>query len=146
MSGSGPEPSLRVGFVGLGQMGSAMAGRLVGWPGGLVVHDIRGEAVDPLVAQGATAAGSVEELAAEADVISVMVVDDAQVSEVVEAVLRRARGGTVVAVHSTVRDSTAERLAVAAGARDVTVVDAPVSGGVLGAAAGRLAVMVGGDP
>lgn len=145
MSGSGPESAPRVGFVGLGQMGAAMAGRLVDWPGGLVVHDIREEAAAPLVARGATAAASVEQLAAEADVISVMVVDDAQVNEVVEAALRRARRGTVVAVHSTIRDSTAERLAGTAGARGVTVVDAPVSGGVLGAAAGRLAVMVGGD-
>lgn len=145
MSGPGQDGPPRVGFVGLGQMGAAMAGRLVGWPGGLLVHDVRREAAGPLVARGAVAAGSLGELAAAANVISVMVVDDAQVTDVVEAVLHAAREGTVVALHSTIRDSTAVRLAGTARSHGVTVVDAPVSGGVLGAEAGRLAVMVGGE-
>ncbi len=135
-----------VGFVGLGQIGAPMAAHLVDWPGGLTVFDVRSEACDPLVANGANRAGSVRELAAACDVISVMVRDDAQVWEVLQEVLVEARPGTVVAVHSTIGLDTAVALAEAASAQGIEVVDAPVSGGFMGAHAGNLAVMVGGDP
>jgi 3-hydroxyisobutyrate dehydrogenase len=134
-----------LGFVGLGQMGSLMAQRLTDWPGGLVVHDVRPEAMEQVAEEGAKPAASVEELARSADIISVMVVDDEQVRLVFDAILRGGRADTVVAVHSTIRPSTAvelERLGAAAG---VKVLDAPVSGGVIGARAGRLALLVGGD-
>jgi 3-hydroxyisobutyrate dehydrogenase-like beta-hydroxyacid dehydrogenase len=134
-----------VGFVGLGQIGAPMAGRLVGWPGGLHVFDVRAEAMAPLVEQGATAAGSVTELGAVCDVVSVMVLDDAQVRTVVGELLTTARPGTVIAVHSTVRPETAEELAVTAAARQVDLLDVPVSGGFIGAHDGTLAAMVGGS-
>ncbi len=135
-----------VGFVGLGQIGAPMASHLVDWPGGLTVFDVRADACDPLVAGGARRAGSVSELAAGCDVVSVMVRDDPQVWEVLQEVLLSARPGTVVAVHSTIGLDTAVALAEAAALRGVEVVDAPVSGGFMGAHAGNLAVMVGGDP
>jgi 3-hydroxyisobutyrate dehydrogenase-like beta-hydroxyacid dehydrogenase len=134
-----------VGFVGLGQIGAPMAGHLVDHPGGLVVCDVRPEACEPFVARGARALGSPTEVAAEADVISVMVRDDEQVEEVLDAVLAAGRAGVVVAVHSTIAAGTAERLAERAAPSGVAVVDAPVSGGPMGAAAGTLAVMVGGE-
>jgi 3-hydroxyisobutyrate dehydrogenase-like beta-hydroxyacid dehydrogenase len=133
------------GFVGLGQMGAAMAAHLVDRPGGLVVHDVRPEATAQLAAAGATVAGSVAELAAQADLVSVMVLDDEQVRSVVGELLTAARPGTVVAVHSTIRAQTAVDLAEQAAIAGVDVLDAPVSGGVIGATGGRLAVMVGGD-
>ncbi len=134
-----------VGFVGLGQMGALIAGHLVGWPGGLVVYDVRPQACAPLAGQGARVAGSVAELAATADVVSVMVLDDTQVRSVVDELLTVGRPGSVVAVHSTIRPQTAVELAGQAADRGVDVLDAPVSGGVAGATRGRLAVMVGGD-
>jgi 3-hydroxyisobutyrate dehydrogenase-like beta-hydroxyacid dehydrogenase len=134
-----------VGFVGLGQIGAPMAGRLVDWPGGLHVFDLRAEVMAPLVAQGATAAGSVAELGAACDVVEVMVLDDAQVRTVVGELLTTARPGTVVAVHSTIRPETAEDLAVTAAAQQVDVLDVPVSGGFMGAHEGTLAAIVGGD-
>src|SRR5205823_8064794 len=84
------------------------------------------------------------EVAETADVISVMVLDDDQVRAVVGEILTTAAPGTAVAVHSTIRAETAEKLAAAAAPSGVEVVDAPVSGGPMGAHEGTLAVMVGG--
>jgi 3-hydroxyisobutyrate dehydrogenase-like beta-hydroxyacid dehydrogenase len=134
-----------VGFIGLGNIGAPMAGHLVDWPGGFVVCDVRPEACEPFVAKGARAVATPTEVAAEADVISVMVRDDAQVEEVVDGVLAAGRSGVVVAVHSTIAPGTAERLAEQAAPADVAIVDAAVTGGPMGAAEGKLAVLVGGD-
>lgn len=134
-----------LGFVGLGQMGALIAGHLVGWPGGLVVHDVRPEATERLAEDGATVTSSVGELASEADIVSVMVLDDDQVRSVVDDLLAAAQPGTVIAIHSTVRPRTAVELADRAAGSGVAVLDAPVSGGVVGATTARLAVMVGGD-
>lgn len=133
-----------VGFIGLGQIGAPMAEHLLDRPGGLVVCDVRPEAVAPFAEKGAAVAAHPGEVAASANVISVMVRDDQQVREVVDAILTRARAGTIVALHSTIRPGTAERLAVEASTGGVIVVDAPVAGGFIGAAAGSLAVMIGG--
>lgn len=134
-----------IGFVGLGQMGALIAGHLVGWPGGLLVHDVRPEATEPLAEQGATVASSAGELASKADVVSVMVLDDEQVRSVVGELAAASRPGTVVAIHSTIRPGTAVELAGRVAGSGVEVLDAPVSGGVAGATSARLAVMVGGD-
>ena len=136
----------RAGFIGLGQMGAPMATRLAAWPGGLIVYDTRPEAVAPLADAGAKAAGSVAEVAAAAGIISVMVRDDDQVREVLRAVAAAAAGRPViVAVHATIGPGTAAELAAEVSHTGVEVVDAPVSGGFMGAQDGRLAVMVGGS-
>jgi len=134
-----------VGFIGLGQIGAPMAGRLVNWPGGLHVYDIRPDAATSLVAHGATLAASVAEIGAACDVVSVMVLDDAQVRRVMAELLTTARPGTVIAVHSTIRAETAEELAPMAAAQGVDLLDVPVSGGFVGAHDGTLAAMVGGE-
>jgi 3-hydroxyisobutyrate dehydrogenase-like beta-hydroxyacid dehydrogenase len=136
---------MTVGFIGLGQIGAPMATRLVGWPDGLVVFDVRPEAAAPLVEQGATLAESVAAVGATAAVISVMVRDDDQVRDVVGELLTTAAAGTVIAVHSTIHPDTAEALAVTAAAQGVDLLDVPVSGGFMGAHEGTLAAMVGGD-
>jgi 3-hydroxyisobutyrate dehydrogenase len=142
---STPPPNQRVGFVGLGNIGKPMAKRLVAWPGGLTVYDVAPEPVAELEALGARAAGSVAELAAECGVISVMVNTDDQVREVMGEILGAARAGTVVAVHSTISPDLPPRLEDLAGRHDLLLVDAPVSGGAMGAADGTLAIMVGGS-
>lgn len=137
-----------VGYIGLGNMGAPMARKLLDWPGGLTVLDTRPEAVEPFTAAGAKSADSATELAAACDVISVTVLDDAQVRDVVagpNGLLATARPGTVIAVHSTISDSTAVELAAVCAEHGVDMVDAPVSGGAAGAAKGTLAVMVGAD-
>jgi 3-hydroxyisobutyrate dehydrogenase-like beta-hydroxyacid dehydrogenase len=138
-----------VGFVGLGHMGAPMASHLAGWPGGLVVCDARPSATAALAQAGALVATSPRAVAEQAELISVMVRDDVQVREVVlgdDGVVAAARPGTVVAIHSTIRPDTAPALAADAAPHGVAVLDAPVSGGVLGAHDGSLAVMVGGSP
>ena len=133
-----------VGFVGLGNIGKPMAQRLASG-GGLFVHDVAPEPVAALVAAGARSAGSVAELAGQVDVLCVMVRDDDQVRDVLGEALGTARPGLVVVVHSTVAPATPRQLQVTAGRHDVLVVDAPVSGGAMGAADGTLAIMVGGS-
>lgn len=137
--------SERVAFIGLGNMGAPMAKRLLAWPGGLTVCDVRAEVLEPFTAKGAVAAATPAEAADGARVVSITVLDDAQVREVVDGVLRTAAPGTVIAVHSTIADRTAEELAERCAAQGVDLVDAPVSGGAGGAKEGRLAVMVGGS-
>lgn len=134
-----------VGFVGLGNIGRPMATRLVEWPGGLWVHDVAPEPVAEVEKAGAEVAGSVSDLASRVDLLCVMVRDDDQVREVLGRALATAREGLVVAVHSTVAPATPEQLGESARRHGVRVVDAPVSGGAIGAAEGSLAVMVGGD-
>ena len=137
-----------VGFIGLGNIGAPMATRLLAWPDGLVVHDVRPEACDPYVARGATAATTPAELAAAAEVISVMVRDEDQVRDVLsgsDGLLSTAAPGTVVAVHSTISADGAAALAAVAAEAGVELVDAPVSGGAMGAHDGTLAIMVGGS-
>ena len=136
---------MTVGFIGLGQIGAPMAGRLVDWPDGLVVFDVRSEAAAPLVEQGAMLAASAAEVGAACDVVSVMVLNDAQVRTVVDELLTTAQPGTVLAVHSTIRPETAEELALTTAEHGVDLLDVPVSGGFVGAHDGTLAAMVGGD-
>ncbi|MET9489615.1 NAD(P)-dependent oxidoreductase [Nocardia sp. NPDC006630] len=140
--------SVPVGFIGLGNMGAPMAKRLLDWPGGLTVCDVNAAATLPFTEAGARAAVDPAALAAESTVICVTVVNDEQVREVLTGpagILRTARPGTVVAVHSTISDETAEQLAAVCAEHEVEFVDAPVSGGAPGAARGALAVMVGGS-
>jgi 3-hydroxyisobutyrate dehydrogenase-like beta-hydroxyacid dehydrogenase len=133
-----------VGFIGLGQIGSPMAEHLVDRPGGLVVCDLRSEATEPFAEKGARVAATPADVAKETNVISVMVRDDTEVREVVAELLGAAREGTVIAIHSTIRPGTAEELARDAEPRNIDVVDAPVSGGFMGAKEGSLAVLAGG--
>ncbi len=135
---------VKLGYIGLGNMGAPMAKRLVDWPGGLIVYDIRAEAMTPLAEAGATLADSVADVAA-ADIISVTVLDDAQVREAVAELAAHARPGTVIAIHSTISDTTAVELAGELKPQGIHIVDAPVSGGGGAAAKGELATMVGAE-
>ncbi len=137
-----------VGFIGLGQLGGPMAARLTGWPGGLIVHDARADAMSPLAEAGAYAARSVAEVASAAGLICVMVRDDDQVRDVVRAVAAAradAAAPPLIAIHSTIGPDTAPELADELRPAGIEVIDAPVSGGAMGANDGRLAVMVGGS-
>lgn len=135
---------LKLGYIGLGNMGAPMAKRLVEWPGGVTVYDLRTEAMTPLAELGASLAGCVADVAA-ADIISVTVLNDAQVREVVDELAAHARPGTVIAIHSTISPETAIDLANELRPSDIHVVDAPVSGGGGAADRGELAVMIGAD-
>ena len=134
------EPS--IGYIGLGSMGAPMAMRLVGWPGGLTVYDVREETMAPFADAGATAAAGLAEVAG-ADLIDVTVLDDDQVREVVAELAHHASPGTVIAIHSTIAATTAAELAERHAAQGIHIIDAPVSGGAVAAQKGELATMVG---
>ena len=135
---------LKLGYIGLGNMGAPMATKMTEWPGGVTVYDIRTEAMTPLAEKGAGLADSVADVAA-ADIIHVTVLDDAQVREVVGELAAHAEAGTVIAIHSTISDTTAAELAGALKQQGIHIVDAPVSGGAAAAAKGELATMVGAE-
>ena len=135
----------RVGFIGLGDIGKPMAKRLATWSGGLTVFDLAPRPVEELVAEGATAANSVAELAADCSVICIMVNTDDQVRDVIGQILGAAKPATVISVHSTISLDLPARLEDMAGRHDLLFADAPVSGGAMGAAAGTLAILFGGS-
>ncbi|MCE0764248.1 NAD(P)-dependent oxidoreductase [Pseudonocardia kujensis] len=134
---------MELGFVGLGRMGSRMATRLVDAGHDLVVHDVDAEAVEALVALGATAAGSAEQVADRAEVVLTSLPTPAIVLDVVLGPDGLAQGGAVrrVVELSTTGTRTARRIAGELCSRGVTAIDAPVSGGTSGAEKGTLAVM-----
>ena len=136
--------NLKLGYIGLGNMGAPMATKMTEWPGGVTVYDIRTEAMTPLAEKGASLADSVADIAA-ADIIHITVLNDAQVREVVGELAANTKPGTVIAIHSTISDTTAVELAGELKPQGLHIVDAPVSGGAAAAAKGELATMVGAE-
>jgi 3-hydroxyisobutyrate dehydrogenase-like beta-hydroxyacid dehydrogenase len=134
----------KLGFIGLGNLGAPMAKRLVDWPGGLIVFDVRPDATTPFAEARVRVADAVGDVAA-ADIISVMVLDDEQVRDVVSELAPRVKRGNVIAIHSTINHQTAVELATELEPNGIHVIDAPVSGGVEAVKTGQLAVMVGAD-
>jgi 3-hydroxyisobutyrate dehydrogenase len=139
---------LKVGFVGLGRMGTPMAVNVRRAGYDLTVYDLREAQVDELVRLGARAAASAAEVAERSDLIEIAVVDDAQVDEALtgeRGVFEKARPGTIVAIHSTVLPATVRKLAELGTSHRLHVIDAPISGGEAGAREKKLCYMVGGD-
>ena len=142
------EKITNIGFIGLGRMGKPMAANLVRAGFGLVVHDSREEPVLELAKLGARIAQSARAAAQDVDLVEIVVVDDAQVEDVLlgdRGVLQGIRGGTIIAIHSTVYPETVKRMAKQAGVKGAQVIDAPVSGGEAGAREKTLCYMVGGE-
>ncbi|MGB0100542.1 MAG: NAD(P)-dependent oxidoreductase [Nocardioides sp.] len=136
----------RVGFVGLGNIGKPMALRLAAADGvDLWVYDVVRGPVEELEAAGARGAASIAALAARSDVICVMVRDDEQVREVLREILGVDGGSRTVVIHATVAPGTPAELEDTASRHGVKLLDAPVSGGAMGAADGTLAILVGGS-
>ena len=138
----------RIGFIGLGLMGKPMARNLLKKGFSLTVHNRSQAPVDALVAEGAKAAATPAGVAGESDVVITMVPDSPDVRLVLEGpqgVFERARAGSVIVDMSTIAPAVARELAEKAAARGVAMLDAPVSGGEIGAVNASLSVMVGGD-
>jgi 3-hydroxyisobutyrate dehydrogenase-like beta-hydroxyacid dehydrogenase len=135
-----------IGFVGLGQMGGPMCRRLLAAGHGLVVHDVRAEAIEVLAGEGVGAARSPAEVAEQAEIVLVSL----PTPEVVRAVALGPDGlvqGRAIRTYvdlSTTGQAIAAEVAAALAERGIATLDAPVSGGVRGAVAGTLAVMVAG--
>ena len=135
----------RVGFIGLGSQGGPMAERIAaaGYP--LTVWARRAEALEPFLAGGATAAASVAELGAQCDLVGICVVDDAGVGAICRELIPAMRPGSVIAIHSTILPDSCVTLAAQCAVSGISLIDAPVSGGGVGATAGTLTVMCGGS-
>lgn len=139
---------MAVGFIGLGNIGAPMAKHLESWDQGLVVFDIDDQAMQPFLDRGAFGADSPASVASRCDRICIVVQNEQQVRAVLEGdhgILIAAQPGTVIAVHSTMSAEAAVALALLCEEVDVEFLDAPISGGALGAHAGTLAVMAGGS-
>ena len=139
----------RVGFVGLGTMGAAMAANLVraGYP--LHVWNRTPGKAGPLVEIGATEAGTLAELVAAVDVVVICVSDTPDVEAVLfgpEGIAAAAREGTLVIDCSTISPHATREFARRLRERGIAMVDAPVSGGSEGAIHATLTIMVGGEP
>lgn len=137
-----------IGFIGLGLMGKPMALNLLKKGFAVVVHSRSRGPVDELVAAGATAASSPADIATASSRIVTMLPDGPDVSLVLEGahgILGAMQPGTVILDSSTIAPATAKRLAAATAQRGGQFLDGPVSGGEIGAIAGTLAFMIGGD-
>lgn len=137
----------KIGFIGLGIMGKPMAGNLIVAGYQLVVHDINREAVQELVAKGAEEALSPREASESADAIVTILPDDDTVEQVAtgkDGVLEGMSEGAILVDMSTISPTTAKRIAEKLEASGMEMLDAPVSGGEVGAIEGSLSIMVGG--
>lgn len=137
-----------IGFIGLGIMGKPMAYNLLKAGYKLVVSGHNPAAANELVAEGATIAGSSREVAEQSEVVITMLPDSPQVQEVVTGeggVLVGAKAGTLLIDMSTISPVVTQDIARAAQACKVSMLDAPVSGGDVGAKQGTLSIMVGGS-
>lgn len=140
---------MNVGFIGLGVMGKPMAVNLIKAGHSLTVYDIMHDAVEELARAGAKAASSPKELAGGVDAVITMLPNAAIVEATLtgeSGLLAAARPGLVIVDMSSVAPHTSVRMAQLASAKSVGYVDAPVSGGAAGAAAGTLTIMAGGSP
>jgi 2-hydroxy-3-oxopropionate reductase len=137
----------KVGFIGLGIMGKPMARNLMDAGYELTVHNRSREPVDELAEDGATAASSPKEVAENSDVIVTMLPDSPQVEEVVageDGALEGVREGALLVDMSTISPVVTEKLAEAIQKKGTSMLDAPMSGGDVGAIEGTLSIMVGG--
>jgi 2-hydroxy-3-oxopropionate reductase len=140
--------STRVGFAGLGIMGRPMAENLIVAGFRLTVWNRSPDAAHALAARGATVATDIRTLGGESDVVITMLSDDDAVSSVyggADGLIASAQPGTLLIDMSTVSPALSRQLVGAARQRDLAMLDAPVSGGDVGARAGSLSIMVGGD-
>jgi 2-hydroxy-3-oxopropionate reductase len=138
----------RIGFIGLGIMGKPMARNLIKSGYSLVVHNRSRASVDELAAEGASTASSSREVTERADVVITMLPDSPDVEQVVfgpTGVAEGMRAGMLHVDMSTISPATARRVHEAMRERGVLCLDAPVSGGEIGAKEGSLSIMVGGE-
>ena len=139
---------MAIGFVGLGIMGSRMAGNLQKAGYGLVVHDLRREAAAPLVAAGAVWADTPRAVAAEADVIFTSLPEPSDVEKVAlapDGLLAGVKRNAAWFDLSTNSPKIVKALSAAFAEKSAHMLDAPVSGGPQGAASRKLAIWVGGE-
>ena len=138
---------LTIGYIGLGLMGKSIARNILkaGFP--MVIHNRSQAAVDELVAEGAKRASSPAEVASRVDVVFTNLPDTPDVEKVAlgpKGIVEGSHLGLIYVDNSTIKPASARRIAEVLGEKGVPCLDAPVSGGDIGARQGTLAIMVGG--
>lgn len=140
---------MRVGFVGTGNMGSRMAGRLLDAGHALTVYDVRAEAAQALLSRGGQWAGTPREVGESSEVLFASLPGPRQVEEAIleprHGVLAGLRPGSGFIDTTTSSPTLSRNIAEECRARGIAALDAPVSGGTPGAIAGTLSIMVGGE-
>jgi 2-hydroxy-3-oxopropionate reductase len=137
----------KIGYIGLGLMGKSMARNILkaGYP--LVVHNRSHAAVDELVKEGALSASSPCDVAAQVDVVFTNLPDSSDVEQVVlgkHGIIEGVHSGLIFVDNSTIKTATSRKIAAVLNEKGVKSLDAPVSGGDIGAKEGTLSIMVGG--
>lgn len=138
---------MTTGFIGIGSMGLSMAVNLHRKGAQICVHDIRMDALDKARAHGIPACGSAAQVAAQSDLIILVVVNAKQIDQVLfdaNAEVARAAGGKTVMLCSTIAPEDTEAIAAKLAALGVQVLDAPISGGPARAEAGTMSIMLAG--
>ena len=139
----------KIGFIGIGVMGAPMAGHLLKAGYDVAVYARRKEAADALVSQGAEFCSSIAQCAKGRDAVITMVGFPKDVEEVYfgeQGILQNASTGTILIDMTTTSPRLSLRIAQAAATKGLCALDAPVSGGDVGARQATLSIMVGGDP
>ncbi|GAB1471582.1 NAD(P)-dependent oxidoreductase [Chloroflexota bacterium] len=140
---------LKVGYIGLGLMGKSIAQNILkaGFP--VTVHNRSRAAVDELVAEGATVAKSPKEVAEQVDIIFTNLPDSPDVESVVldseNGIIAGAHAGLIFVDNSTIKPASARKIAEELKKKGVFALDAPVSGGDIGAKNATLTIMIGGE-
>lgn len=138
----------KIGYIGLGIMGKSMARNLLKAGFEVVVHNRSRGKVEELVEEGAVAAESPREVAEKVDIVFTNLPDSPDVEKVVlgkDGVIEGAHEGLIFVDNSTIKPATARKVAEALKEKKVSALDAPVSGGDVGARKGTLTIMVGGE-
>lgn len=138
----------KVGYIGLGIMGAAIARNLMKAGHELVVHNRSQKIVQELVSEGAKAAASPKEAAAQVEFVFTNLPDSPDVEKVVlgaNGIMEGAHAGLIFIDNSTIKPETARMLAAKLAEVGIAALDAPVSGGDVGAKNGTLTIMVGGE-
>ncbi|HVW42446.1 MAG TPA: NAD(P)-dependent oxidoreductase [Amycolatopsis sp.] len=139
---------MKIGFIGLGNMGRPIAQRIAAKGFDLTLYARRPASLEPFAGSGVTVAATPAELGAAVDAVGICVFDAAGVEEVLfgpDGLTETLRPGGIVLVHSTISPGQIRAIAERAAGSGVRVLDAPVSGGAPRAEAGELTIMVGGD-
>jgi 3-hydroxyisobutyrate dehydrogenase len=139
---------MKIGFIGTGTMGQPMLANLVKKGFEVVAYDVVPAALDAAARLGAARAGSIREAAAASDLVITMLPSSANVEAAylgADGIMDAPIAGRLCVDMSTIDPGTSQRVAARLNERQIRFLDAPVSGGAGGAAAGTLAIMVGGD-
>jgi 3-hydroxyisobutyrate dehydrogenase-like beta-hydroxyacid dehydrogenase len=139
---------MKVGFIGLGHMGGPMCRNIIKGGHQVVVHDLVEEAVQACVGLGATAGGSIGGVAGQVEVVMTSLPMPKDVEAVAlgpDGIGEHAPPGTIFVDLSTNSPAMMRRIAAELAPKDIVTLDGPVSGGVAGAEAATIAIMVGGD-